>query len=266
MNHNRTRGFTLIELLVVISIIALLIAILLPALGKARESAMNTECATRSRGLGQALITQSIDNKNTFRDIGNQTGEWDNPSVAGSTTSLLYSYWINVEARRELNEGYGLPREYFYCPVNQDWNTDEFWTGVGSHYSVPYSVMGYQVFVGREAYYNQNSTALNGFEEVPAGERRFHKTMEDKAFYDVIVSDLTRVFGGSFHRSGTRASNHIKGDPALENGAIPVGDGGTNNTFIDGHTEWTRQNEMGQKDTANLGKPQFLFGNVKYWF
>lgn len=60
------RGFTLIELLVVISIIALLIAILLPALGAARRAARQMQNSTQNRGIHQAFVTWSADNKNYF--------------------------------------------------------------------------------------------------------------------------------------------------------------------------------------------------------
>lgn len=59
----RQQGFTLIELLVVISIIALLIAILLPALGAARRSARSMQCLSNERGHGIGFIGYALENK-----------------------------------------------------------------------------------------------------------------------------------------------------------------------------------------------------------
>ena len=60
------RGFTLIELLVVIAIIALLVGILLPALGKARDAARGVKCASNERQLVVCLLLYSTDHKSMF--------------------------------------------------------------------------------------------------------------------------------------------------------------------------------------------------------
>lgn len=66
MDTRRFHAFTLIELLVVISIIALLVSILLPALGSARETASQLSCMTRIRSLGQALAMYHAENSDYY--------------------------------------------------------------------------------------------------------------------------------------------------------------------------------------------------------
>jgi prepilin-type N-terminal cleavage/methylation domain-containing protein len=65
-------GFTLVELLVVVAIIALLLGILLPALGRARESAKRSLCGANLRGIMQTMITYSAGNADKLPKAGDQ--------------------------------------------------------------------------------------------------------------------------------------------------------------------------------------------------
>src|SRR3954447_1455740 len=62
----RRRGFTLVELLVVIGLIALLIAILLPALNKARKSAQRVQCQSNVRQLYIGVLSYCNSNHDWF--------------------------------------------------------------------------------------------------------------------------------------------------------------------------------------------------------
>jgi len=62
----RKRGFTLIELLVVVAIIALLMAILLPSLGRARSSAKTTACLANMKGIGTAMMVYTVEYQNRY--------------------------------------------------------------------------------------------------------------------------------------------------------------------------------------------------------
>lgn len=63
---DKDKGFTLVELLVVISVIALLMGILMPALGKARNVAKRTACQSNLRQIGVAFRAYLDDNSDIF--------------------------------------------------------------------------------------------------------------------------------------------------------------------------------------------------------
>jgi len=82
------RGFTLIELLVVVAIIATLVAILLPALGRARDQAKAAVCLSNLRSLGLAVQLYLQNNQDIFPSFGYLHGGESNPAQS----------WINLLA------------------------------------------------------------------------------------------------------------------------------------------------------------------------
>ena len=254
-------AFTLIELLVVISIIALLIGILLPALGAARTSARRTVCSTQVRGIAQAQITQATDNKERFIPLS------QNP-ISGGFIAAPYQ-WHNI-ARWEIVDDYGIPRDYFYCPSNKEWNQDDNWRGELGKNELGAVNVGYSAFGGRadlnafvrgDTQYRTPAgtlrnvgSAINAGFEIAANEgakQVFHEKLDDNAYYDVLVADFTRVDNSraSWDRDNDRGSNHIDG-PAENMGTFgwqaQDGSGGLNAAYSDGHAAWKQQNEIGQ--------------------
>jgi prepilin-type N-terminal cleavage/methylation domain-containing protein/prepilin-type processing-associated H-X9-DG protein len=86
-------AFTLVELLVVIGIIAVLIAILLPALGRARAQAQTVACLANLRSIGQSINIYAVNNKQSL-----PYGYWDNVGSpdGNEANSNTYSAYFNT--------------------------------------------------------------------------------------------------------------------------------------------------------------------------
>jgi prepilin-type N-terminal cleavage/methylation domain-containing protein len=109
MNRMRRRGFTLVELLVVIGIIALLISILLPALGKARESAKRTMCLSNLRQVHQAFYFYALDNRDQV-PLGYRKGRQFNTMIFSGTSKQFVLFGWLYKANLIKNEN------VFFCP------------------------------------------------------------------------------------------------------------------------------------------------------
>ncbi len=89
---NRKTGFTLVELLVVIGIIAILIAILLPALNKARRAAQAVSCLANLRSAGQAMMMWTSENKGEIPGSANTSGKLIWSPANGDAINANYTY------------------------------------------------------------------------------------------------------------------------------------------------------------------------------
>ena len=133
------RGFTLIELLVVISIIAVIIALLFPALSSARQAARITQCLSNQHQIGVTAHSRAASHRDVLMNVDPNGPDWPNrPFVtylaATGRPGFTYlppgtrvkdaPYWIGTY----WNEGLLNSPDIFYCPSmpHPAWRQDKF--------------------------------------------------------------------------------------------------------------------------------------------
>ena len=107
--HNLPHGFTLVELLVVISIIALLVSLLMPALSRAREQARSVECLSNLRRIALSVVFYSDDNDDEMMF-----------TLFNGQTWMDYLYVTEDDKNALVLPGSSEKRTRFHCPSEPD--------------------------------------------------------------------------------------------------------------------------------------------------
>jgi prepilin-type N-terminal cleavage/methylation domain-containing protein/prepilin-type processing-associated H-X9-DG protein len=275
----RKSGFTLVELLVVISIIALLMAVLLPALNKAREQAKRVVCAHNLKQVGIAMLAYSADS-DLLPFYGGRDPTYSGPYKAASSDSqethpyVVYRadfYWgsdlsalIPMRLACLYARGYVAEPKTFYCPSNtlksymyKSYTSPGKWGTLPQTYNQQtaneWVRVGYSYYPIDDTLVTASGigmSTINGIFVPKYTARRFGQLSRTKPY----LTDGLWSKENISHKSGMEKT--ANGDARVKNGGINV-------LFKDGHVNFAKD----QKVSYKIGLTSYsgtLFDN-EYW-
>ncbi len=237
---SRLAGFTLVELLVVIGIIAVLIAILLPALSKVRQSAITLQCASNLRQLGLADSMYV----NAYHGWRIPTWVMDPNGLHTSATDDRVE-WFNIEP----------VRVFFFEPLtfpgSKWYSTSEKWICPMASYTLTDPNAGSKLYQMR---YNYGKSLQWGSSSYIPGDPLLDKICglknsqitryaEALCFVDAVSANVTKQKSNDY--VGELPKNQA---PAFRHGGSTYDQQAANVLFYDGHVA-----RLSRKEIAHTG-------------